>query len=529
VLDDLTPFRTTLASDSRYLLLWCHTGTVAVRCGTVERLTAGQCVLIPPGKDATLAVAPGAVIVPVRIAVEEVAEGMAGPVGPVGPVGPGRSDAPQVFTPGEEWNDWLLHHFTASIAPIREPGYRAAEIVERLRGSAGAVAAQPMPTMLTMPRSPEARQVARALVKDPACGWTVAQWASSAQVGERTLHRAFVAETGLTIAAWRREVRLDAALSLLRDPEKSVAQVAEAVGFRTSTGFIRAFSTRSGLTPTAWRNGQDAADAPGVLPSEPPVWAAASAPPSLDHGFHLLLWVYRGTMRLTVGEQVIDVTEGEVAWMPAYRGHGVQLGPGSVVLPLTFTVAEVEIGEKVGPVTVPAYEVPALLQHVMANQCGVGPTGYDRTVVPGRAWVPGQVVAADVSGSWTSVGAATVADALLADLRDRRTPAQWAASVGLTVRALNERFREATGMTLLQWRTTVRLQAAMRMLSTGATPSTAAHAVGYLHLSQFSRDFAARYGMGPREFRGKVSRRVGTAGGHRLRGGGRRQYRTPGV
>ena len=225
--------------------------------------------------------------------------------------------------------------------------------------------------------------------------------------------------------------------------------------------------------------------------------------PRYTHGFHLLLWVYRGSMRLTVGEQIIDVTEGEVAWMPAYRGHGVQLEPGSVILPVTFTVAEVEIGEHVGPVAVPAYEVPAMLQHVMANQCGVGPTGYDRTAVPGQAWVPGQVVASEMSGSWTSVDAATVADALLADLRDRRTPAQWAASVGLTVRTLNARFREVTGMTLLQWRTTVRLQAAMRILSTGATPSTAAHAVGYRHLSQFSRDFAARYGVGPREFMGQ--------------------------
>lgn len=219
----------------------------------------------------------------------------------------------------------------------------------------------------TMPRSREARQVARALVKDPASVQTVAQWAAPVQVGERTQRRVFVVETGLTFAAWRREIRLDAALPLPRDPEMSVARVAAAVGVGTSTGFIRRFRTRFGLTPTAWRGSQDAADAPG---------------------------------------------------------------------------------------------------------------GCDGSVVARQAWVPGQVVASEVSGSWTSVEGAMVGDALLASLRVRRTPVQRAESGGLTVRTLNVQFREATGK----------------------APSTVAHAVGYRHLSQFSRDFAARYGVEPRKF-----------------------------
>lgn len=171
----------------------------------------------------------------------------------------------------------------------------------------------------TMPRSREARQVARALVTDPASVQTVAQWAAPVQVGERTPRRVFVVETGLTFAAWRREIRLDAALPLPRDPEMSVARVAAAVGVGTSTGFIRRFRTRFGLTPTAWRGSQDAADAPG---------------------------------------------------------------------------------------------------------------GCDGSVVARQAWVPGQVVASEVSGSWTSVEGAMVGDALLASPRVRRTPVQRAESGG---------------------------------------------------------------------------------------------------
>lgn len=502
MLDDLTPFTAAVAPDDRYLLLWCHTGTVTVHCGVTERLTAGQGVLVPPGRDVTLVVTPGAVAVPVRIDVGDVPEG---------------ADEPQVFTPGEGWNDWLLHHFTASIAPVREPGYRPAEIVECLRGSAGPVTAPPMP------RSPAARQVSRALVRDPASDRTVVQWAESVRVGERTLHRAFAAETGRTFAAWRRELRVDVARARLREPGVSVAQVAEEVGFRTVAGFTRAFRELVGQTPTAWRAGQGirgvatVPEARGTrssgLPSVPPTWAAASSPPSLDHGFHLLLWVWRGMMQLTVGGRDLAVGEGEAAWMPAYRGHGVHLDPGSVVLPLTFTVGEVEPGDDLGPVPVPEYEAPVLLRHVMANQCGVAPPGYDRTVVPAQDWVPGRVVASTaapaadrastaVPGVWSSAEAATVADALLGNLRDRRTLSQWAVCAGMSPRQLNAQFREATGMTLLQWRTTVRLQTARRLLAAGTTPSESAHAVGYRHLSQFSRDFSARYGTGPREFVG---------------------------
>ncbi|WP_414120810.1 helix-turn-helix domain-containing protein [Corynebacterium nuruki] len=480
MLDDLTPFGTAMTAGDRYLLLWCHTGTVSVTCGEVVRLTAGRGVLVPPGKEATLLVAPGAVMVPVRIAPAEVPEG---------------HDDLQVFTPGEEWNNWLLHHFTASIAPLREPGHRSAELVEALAGSRP----EGCPAL---PRTAAALAVAHGLLRDPASPLTAAAWAARVRVGERTLHRVFPAETGLTFAAWRREARLAAARDLLRASGVPVSQVGEAVGFRTSTGFIRAFRNRFGRTPRVWRAERDGTGTPATGFPGPPVWGELSAPSSLDHGFHLLLWVRRGSMELTVGGRVLGVGEGQIAWMPAYRGHGVRAMSGSVVLPLTFTVGEADPGADFGPVDVPEYEVRALLQHVMANQCGVAPEGYERTTVLDAPWVPGTVRRDEAAVAVERSPAAQVADALLGDLRDRRTLPQWAASVGRTPRQLNAGFRADTGMTFLQWRTTVRLQTARRFLAAGATPSESAHAVGYRHLSQFSRDFSRHYGVTPREFVG---------------------------
>jgi AraC-like DNA-binding protein len=478
VLDDLAPFRAVLVSADRYLLLWCHTGSMTVTCdGVRERLVAGQGVLVPPGVRAVVAVAPGGVAVPVWTAARDVV---------------GGPESPRVVAPGEEWNDWILYHFTASIAPIRSDGYRPGEIVELLVNAG----AEPSRATLPRPTDPTVRRVCDALLRDPACQRTATQWADQVRVGERTLHRSFVAETGLTFAGWRRECRLAVSRDrLLADTSLPVSRVAESVGFRTTTGFIRAFHRRFGQTPARFRSmaASDRGEPRGT--PLPPRWGGAVSPSGLDHGFHLLLWVWRGRMRLHVGDRELVVDEGKVAWMPAYRGHGVRLDPGSVVLPLTFSVAELDPGDDLGPADVaPDVELP-LLRYVMANQAGTGPADATAARLLDEPWVPG-VRRAPVP-ALHSPEAALVADAVLHDLRDQRGLAQWAASVGMTPRTLNDRFRAGTGMTFLQWRSTVRLETALRLLAHGATPSDAARAVGYRHLSQFSRDFTAWFGVVP--------------------------------
>lgn len=506
MLDDLAPFRARLSSDDGQLLLWCHTGRATVLCDGTFRLVAGECVLLPSAKDAALTVAPESVVVPVRLATSNA------------PGGDGRTE---VFAPGESWNDWALHQFMASVTPLRGKRDQPASVVGVLNG-----VRTPTDTP-ALPRTAAVRRVAQALLRDPACGLTAGQWAARVRAGERTLHRAFVAETGRTFASWRRECRLQMSLPLL-ETGATVSEVAETVGFGTPTGFIRAFRRRFGRTPAVWRDSRHGPVVGGrSLMVGPPTWGAASSPAGLDHGFHLLLWVFRGSMRLTVGDRVLEVGEGQVAWMPAYVGHGVQTAPDSVVLPLTFTVGEVVFGDGPGPSDVPEYAQVWLLQHVMANQCGLGPAGYSVTRVLDEPWVPGCAVSGAVGSGraltragrrvevWNSPEVAVVADTLLRDLTDARSVSRWAESVGTTSRRLNNGFRAATGMTFLQWRTVVRLETARRMLSAGATPSDAARAVGYRHLSQFSREFSARYGVGPRAFAGSRAPRSGVRTGNR--------------
>ena len=70
-------------------------------------------------------------------------------------------------------------------------------------------------------------------------------------------HRLFAAWFGETLGDYVRRRRLEvAALRLVAQPRLPVLQVALSVGFGSTEAFARAFKTRFGSTPTAWRQSQ---------------------------------------------------------------------------------------------------------------------------------------------------------------------------------------------------------------------------------------------------------------------------------
>ena len=70
-------------------------------------------------------------------------------------------------------------------------------------------------------------------------------------------HRLFTAWMGETLGDYVRRRRLEmAALRLVAQPRLPVLQVALSVGFGSNEAFGRAFKTRFGATPTAWRKSQ---------------------------------------------------------------------------------------------------------------------------------------------------------------------------------------------------------------------------------------------------------------------------------
>ena len=70
------------------------------------------------------------------------------------------------------------------------------------------------------------------------------------------LHRKLTALTGRSGNQFIRHIRLVNACVLLRDPEPTIAAVANNCGFSDPVYFTRAFRQEFGVTPSEWRAGQ---------------------------------------------------------------------------------------------------------------------------------------------------------------------------------------------------------------------------------------------------------------------------------
>ncbi len=96
-----------------------------------------------------------------------------------------------------------------------------------------------------------AAKVAAMLRDNPADQRTLADWGRAVGASERTLARAFTAQTRMTFGRWRTMLRLQAALPLLAAGEP-VGRVARRVGYETPSAFVAAFRRETGLTPAAY-------------------------------------------------------------------------------------------------------------------------------------------------------------------------------------------------------------------------------------------------------------------------------------
>jgi len=112
--------------------------------------------------------------------------------------------------------------------------------------------ARPESFSLPRPRHDRARLLADHITANPQDGRPVELVA--AQVGGaslRTFERIFSEETGLSLAAWRRQSRLLTSLSLLAQ-SKSIGEVAHAVGYDSVAAFSAAFKQCFGVSPSTY-------------------------------------------------------------------------------------------------------------------------------------------------------------------------------------------------------------------------------------------------------------------------------------
>ena len=107
------------------------------------------------------------------------------------------------------------------------------------------------PLALTMPTDPRARVIADRVWRNPKSFSTLTELAQGSGASIRTIERAFLRETGLTIGRWRQQVRLFEALRLL-GKDMPVTTVAQEVGYESPSAFVAMFRKAFGTTPSRY-------------------------------------------------------------------------------------------------------------------------------------------------------------------------------------------------------------------------------------------------------------------------------------
>ncbi|MDA8455655.1 helix-turn-helix transcriptional regulator [Acidovorax sp. GBBC 3334] len=133
------------------------------------------------------------------------------------------------------------------IAPVAEPAGRDARLIDLLIDEIEV--STTVPLHLPWPGDARLRAVCESLAARPSDASSAGEWAASAHMGERTLHRLFTRETGMTFAQWREQARLFHALRRIAQGDKVIG-VALDCGYSSPSAFAAMFRRHFGVAPS---------------------------------------------------------------------------------------------------------------------------------------------------------------------------------------------------------------------------------------------------------------------------------------
>ncbi len=217
-----------------HLLLWQARGSSDVRAGTERHvLTEGTAVWVPVGTRHALQVHENSVLLPMFFGLEDTETTL---------------QRVTVFRVDDDLSTLFLACIQAQQTALQPD-------IDLSRQLLALIELQPAITSaLTMPRTPEAAAVASALRANPGDRRPAAALAAAAHVSLRTIERAFVRETGVTLREWRIRNRMESAATLLSSVQR-IETIAHRVGYTDVSAFRRVFKAHFGATPAKYRAG----------------------------------------------------------------------------------------------------------------------------------------------------------------------------------------------------------------------------------------------------------------------------------
>ncbi|GAA4722763.1 helix-turn-helix domain-containing protein [Phytohabitans rumicis] len=432
----------------------------------------------------------------------------------------GALPEPRRFVIPDGWQDWLIQGFNLMVTPLTGHGYSQDALVDLLRGSGRRPPARSEGTRTcavdppVMPRAGGAREVADELLRNPALDLTVTEWAARVLSSPRTLLRDFRGDTGLTFEQWRLRCRLSAAVEYMA-AGYGVGQVAARVGFATHSGFTRAFKQQFGLTPHEFSRALSARPVASGLTQRPaaarqadnlmrmmrakdtptaPDMLPAARTPSHTNNVHVLIWTYRGSGYLDIGDHRYEQERGVATWIPAGSEHTTGVRENSISLPLgNASTGDLQLTEPLQAQFSPAWDDYLMFCSISART-PLRPDDYNPSHILDLF---ADRVAAQQALSLPMPTDSRARGAAMDYLRRIGT----SGGSGLDVSAdVHRTFREQTGMSFARWCYAARMRIARDMLAGGAKPSAVSRRVGYAHLPTFSAAFTRFHGLSPRDY-----------------------------
>ncbi|MEU6541453.1 helix-turn-helix transcriptional regulator [Streptomyces sp. NPDC047000] len=218
-----------------------------------------------------------------------------------------------------------------------------------------------------------------------------------------------------------------------------------------------------------------------------------------QHGYHQLLYVSAGVLAVQTGEASWVASRARAVWIPAGIRHQHRVHGHSSVHTLGFAAHDTLLSAR-APVVVAvdtlvreliiACSEPSLPQQEARHLRAVLRDRLRRALVePLTLPVPDNSLLQQACALVTG------------DLRQPRTAAWLARSIGVSERTLARLFRSEFGMTYPQWRTNVRVFHAMVLLAEGASVSETGRRCGWATTSAFIDTFSRAMGQTPGTYR----------------------------
>lgn len=165
------------------------------------------------------------------------------------------------FDPCAGVADETIQHISLSMLPaLRSPEQISRLFADHVALALTAHVAQTYGGMPTRPRlvkgglAPWQERRAKEMLAANLVGDTsLAEIAEACGLSVSHFSRAFRKSTGLAPHAWLLQARVEHAMTLLRQRDQSLAEIALACGFVDQSHFTRVFVQRVGLTPGSWR------------------------------------------------------------------------------------------------------------------------------------------------------------------------------------------------------------------------------------------------------------------------------------